>query len=115
MKTNNLLKIFSLLVLIAWLLIPSNTAHASSQAVLPAFTDFVTSIKNGNPDAIRGVYVSGLFAYPIVAQPPNIPGYISQTDGTVTLFGMAASLHVIGLLAHNNLSGASFFNLTVGQ
>jgi hypothetical protein len=115
MKTTKLLKVFCLVVLVTGLLIPFNSAHASTGAALPSFTDFVSSVKNGQADAIRGVYVTGLFAYRVVTQPANNPGYISKTDGTVTQFGMAASLNVIGLLAHNNLAGASFFSLTVGQ
>jgi hypothetical protein len=56
-----------------------------------------------------------VFALPIVQQPVGYPGYVSQNNGEITQFSMAAEVGNIGLLAHNNLSGADFVNLAPGQ
>jgi hypothetical protein len=115
MKTPYAFKVFVLITLLFSLLIPITPAHAAEGKSLPAFADFVARVKNGQADVVRGVYVAGVMANQVVPQPANNPGYISTMSGTVTQFSMAEHYKVIGLLAHNNLAGASFSNLVIGQ
>jgi hypothetical protein len=87
----------------------------SSSVSLPALRDFVMSIKSGEPRALVGVYVPGLFALPIVQQPGDAPGYVSTQPGVATQFSMAKDYGTDALLAHNYLSGNLFFELEAGQ
>jgi hypothetical protein len=64
---------------------------------------------------LRGVYVPDILALPVVQQPDNDPYYVSNHDGEVTQFATVSQYGNIGLLAHNNLSGKSFSNLSLGQ
>ena len=83
--------------------------------VLPDYRDFVQSVQNGQKGVLRGVYVPGVFAIPVVQQPVGNPGFVSQNSDEITQFNMAAEVGNVGLLAHNFLSGASFTNLSAGQ
>jgi hypothetical protein len=86
-----------------------------SKSALPNFWVFYNPIRNGNAGLVRGVYVPNVLALPIVQQPADNPYYVSNHDGEVTQFSTAAQYGNIGLLAHNNLSGKSFSQLSVGQ
>jgi len=96
-----------------------NTAPAlaagNGENNLPTFTDFSKTVQNGKANILRGVYVSNVLALPVVQQPSNNAGYVSNTNGEATQFAMASQFGNIGLLAHNHLSGRSFSQLTVGQ
>jgi hypothetical protein len=78
---------------------------------LPALADFVTAVANGEAGVVRGVYVPVRFALPVRQQPAGEAAYVSSEDGVVTQFGLAAGFGVTGLLAHNYLAGARFFEL----
>lgn len=106
-----------LLVVLASLLLDPASAIAMGNAgsSLPAFTDFVQAVRNGESGVLRGVYVPGLLALPVVQQPAGNAGYVSYNDGEVTQFGMAAQYGTMGLLAHNYLSGRQFSQLVAGQ
>ena len=86
-----------------------------SKSTLQDFQNSYNPIQNGEGDSLRGVYVANVLALPIVQQPANEPYYVSGHDGEVTQFATASQYGNIGLLAHNNLSGRSFFELSVGQ
>jgi len=86
-----------------------------SKSALPNFWVFNTPTQNGDASLVRGVYVQNVLALPIVQQPMDDPYYVSNHDGEVTQFSTAAQYGNIGLLAHNNLSGKSFSQLSVGQ
>jgi len=79
------------------------------------FTEFSRSVQNGQADVLTGVYVSDVMALPVVQQPYDNAGYVSNNDGETTQFRMASQFGNIGLLAHNHLSGKSFSQLAVGQ
>jgi hypothetical protein len=81
----------------------------------PDYLSFVESVWNGQKGHLRGVYVPGVLAIPIVQQPDGNPGFVSPNLGEVTQFSMAAEAGNVGLLAHNYLSGESFTGLTPGQ
>jgi hypothetical protein len=91
------------------------TSSASLGSPLPALREFVVATKTGDPKSLVGVYVPGVLALPIVQQPANQPGFVSQTPGVVTQFRMAKDYGTEALLAHNTLSGELFFNLHAGQ
>jgi hypothetical protein len=86
-----------------------------SKSALPNFWVFNTPTQNGDAGLMRGVYVQNVLTLPIVQQPMNDPYYVSNHDGEVTQFSTASQYGNIGLLAHNNLSGKSFSQLSVGQ
>lgn len=88
-------------------------AHLGSAPV--PLNEFIESVKNGRADQVVGVYVSGVFAYPIVQQPAGAAAYVSSLPDTATQFAMASRHDTIGLLAHNYLAGASFVELELGQ
>lgn len=90
-------------------------ALGNGEATLPDFTAFSKSVQNNEAKVLRGVYVPDVLAFPIVQQPAGNAGYVSLKDGEVTQFGMPSQFGNVGLLAHNNLSGRFFSQLTVGQ
>jgi hypothetical protein len=92
---------------------PVSAAATGSSAVVPDLDEFADSLVNGNARTVRGVYAPELFALTVVQQPYSL--YVSKDPGTVTQFALAATRGVVGLLAHNWLSGAEFFNLEVGD
>ena len=82
---------------------------------LPDLASFVQTVIDGQAGALRGVYVPGVLAMPVVQQPSGNPVFVSTTDNEITEFAMAAEMGNVGLLAHNYLAGTSFFNLQLGQ
>ena len=91
------------------------TSRNNTESALPNYFSFVESVQNGQAGVLRGVYVPNTFALPIVQQPVGHPGFVSNNDGEITQFGMAAEVGNVGLLAHNYLSGDEFANLSPGQ
>lgn len=89
--------------------------RAEDKEAIPEFGEFTRSVLNHEAGVVRGVYVPNTLAFPIIQQPAGQAGYVSQTDGEVTQFGLASQFGNIGLLAHNNLSGRYFSQLAVGQ
>src|SRR5688500_18666253 len=79
-----------------------NTAGA-----FPSLNSFIESVSNGDANTLRGVYVQDVMAFPIIQQPVDAPGFVSQNNGQLTQFNMAAQAGNVGLLAHNYLSGNS--------
>ena len=94
---------------------PASTQALGNTGSLPPFADFSKSVLNGEPKTLRGVYIDEVLALPIVQQPSGSPAFVSNNDGEITQFGMAAQYGNIGLLAHNHLSGRLFAGLAVGQ
>jgi hypothetical protein len=82
---------------------------------LPTLSEFASHVRDGRELAVRGVYVPDVLALPVVQQPLGNITYVSESLGTVTQFQLAALYNVIGLLAHNYLSGDLFSKLEIGQ
>jgi len=82
---------------------------------IPELSEFIAGVKNGQPDQLVGIYAAGALAQPIVQQPVTDPAFVSRQPGEVTQFGLASNYGTIGLLAHNYLAGADFFELAAGQ
>ena len=76
---------------------------------------FAKDVSDGLAVVVRGVYVADTLALRVEQQPQSRPMYISSVPGTATQFRYATYTNVIGLLAHNTVSGALFFNLYPGQ
>lgn len=90
-------------------------ALEKDDAALPEFSEFVAAVRDGETGLLRGVYVPGVLAFPIVQQPADNANFVSPIDGIITQFNMPAQYGNVGLLAHNNLSGRFFFDLALGQ
>lgn len=84
-------------------------------ADIPTLGDFVATLRNGRAEELVGVYVPQILALNVARQPTNDPVYVNQSAGYVTQFRLASQFGTTGLLAHNYLSGALFFNLSAGQ
>ena len=111
-------RIFSALIgfiVLFCLTVPYGSAGAAEGVILPSFSDFVTSVADGQANVLRGVFVQGVLALAVVQQPEADPGSVSIKAGVATQFREAARNHVIGLLAYNYLAGAAFSSLKVGQ
>ncbi len=101
-----------LLVLACALALPTQAfAMEAPSTVVPSLPSFIESIKDGDANTLRGIYVEGLIAFPIVQQPYGNPGFVSSTDSVVTQFSVASEVGNLGLLAHNHLAGATFSQL----
>lgn len=120
-KNQNTLKYFfytiALFVITLSLFFSPVPAHAesSTEISLTDFPSFVESIKDGNANILKGVYVPNVLSLPVVQQPVGNPGYVSPIAGVITQFSMATEVGNVGLLAHNHLAGEYFFNLNVGD
>ncbi len=90
-------------------------AQAKNSAGYPDLNSFIESVRDGNSNVLRGVYVQDLMAFQIIQQPAGFPGFVSQNQDQLTQFGMAAEVGNVGLLAHNYLAGRSFSELTKGD
>ncbi len=93
----------------------SALAQEYAEQSFPHFSTFVETIQNGKAGVLEGVYVPNVFALPVTQQPVGNPGFVSQAADIVTQFGMAAEVGNVGLLAHNNLAGKEFTNLSLGD
>ena len=82
---------------------------------LPILEVFIGQVWNGHADDLRGIYIAGLLAAPIVQQPGGMEEFVSPWQNIVTQFGLASNYGSIGLLAHNYLAGQSFLHLQPGQ
>jgi hypothetical protein len=81
----------------------------------PGFDSFLEQVAHGDPETITGVYVAGLLSLRVLQQPAEDVAFVSNEDGTATQFQSPALYGVIGLLAHNFLSGKHFLSLLPGQ
>jgi hypothetical protein len=112
-KTVNLKIPFTWLVALVIFLICAAPAQAREN--MPTLSNFIESVRDGNANSLRGVYIQGVMAHRIVQQPSGQPGYVSQDKRVITQFNMAAKAGNVGLLAHNYLAGATFTQLAIGQ
>jgi len=117
MKLNHLSKLLVLLInftLVILAILPAEAAAPAGIKKLPTLEKFAASVNNQQMGVVAGVYVPGVLALPVKQQPANHPGYVSASNGIATQF-QATAKGIIGLLAHNDLAGAQFFDLSAGQ
>ncbi len=93
---------------------PPTTDSWTSRGQFPSLNKFVAGVENGQTNTVRGVYITGFFALPVVQQPSGNTGFVSAKPESVTQFQLAARYNVLGFLAHNYLSGKEFFRLIEG-
>jgi hypothetical protein len=93
----------------------TSNEHSTLLAMLPDLASFSASVVNSNPNVLVGVYVPGLFALPVVQQPDGNNDFVAPSDFTLTQYAAPAQYGSIAILAHNYLSGRSFFQLRPGQ
>jgi len=89
-----------------------NSSESSITVGMPTLQEFVTILSGAGKPA--GIYTP-FFAFPIVQQPDDNPGFVSSDPDIVTQFSMADKFGTTGILAHNTLAGAKFQQLQVGQ
>lgn len=104
-----------LLVLACALAFPAQAFAMESASPVPSLPSFIESIKDGDASLLRGIYVEGLIAFPIIQQPYGNPGFVSSTDSVVTQFSIATEVGNVGLLAHNHLAGVTFPQLKLND
>lgn len=110
------LNVILLFIVLAGIVFSPITVRAlEDHPALPDFQAFARSVQNNEAGVLRGVYIPDVLAFPIVQQPTGNAGYVSKTDGEITQFRMASQFGNVGLLAHNDLSGRFFSQLSVGQ
>ena len=80
---------------------------------LLSLEDFTEAVKDGDAQAVKGLYAEEIFMMRVIQQPSGKPGFVSPVDGVATQFGMAANNNVTGMLAHNFASGRFFFDLSM--
>ena len=83
--------------------------------ISPEFAHFIRLVENGQAGVVRGIYVEKILALHVVQQPDKEWTYVSGVAGNATEFQNASKNGIIGLLAHNFLSGSLFFNLKPGE
>jgi hypothetical protein len=115
MKNILLKKSLLILTLLTCLVLPAQSVSAVGAGTLPEFSVFVASVTNGQAKIVRGVYAPGTLALPVMQQLSDDPESVLRIGGVATQFGLAARNHVIGLLAHDDLAGAFFASLKMGQ
>jgi hypothetical protein len=115
MKNIHIKKTLLVLALFILLGIPLRFASAAEDGPLVSFPGFIASVTDGRAKVVRGVYVPETLALRVMQQPADDPGSVLKMDGVVTQFRPAARNHVVGLLAHNDLAGAAFSGLMIGQ
>jgi len=93
----------------------ANSGTSASQEAAPTYETFAASVADGQAGVVRGVYAAGAFALRVEQQPAGDANYISSNSEMATQFQTASLFGVTGLLAHNYLAGAKFFDLTEGQ
>lgn len=103
----------SLFLYIGFPFTPTKQGNLSFRQPVLADTPQVISV--GNTGVLSAVIIEASRAFPIVQQPGGKPNYVSKNPGELTQFASASQYGNIGLLAHNYLSGQSFFRLAVGQ
>ena len=77
--------------------------------------NFISEVENGNSWQVVGIFVESKLEISVVFQPDTDPGFVSRLENTATLFGMAEDYGTLGMLAHNYLAGANFFELETGD
>jgi hypothetical protein len=76
---------------------------------------FIDSVIDGQERFIRGAYVPGVLALPVIQQPEDNSLFVASQDGFLTQYRDAANYGVTGLIAHNYLSGSYFARLENGM
>jgi hypothetical protein len=111
--------VFSIIIVLFQAFPSAGNVHALSGPVeeteIPSLREFAEQVSNGQANELRGLYVPGLLAAPIVQQPAGKDDFVSPWQNVVTQFNLATKFGSAGLLAHNYLAGETFALLEEGQ
>lgn len=111
--------VFTLILMSVLISVPGGRVQAMTDDFngesLPGMDTFVSQVRNGQAGELRGIYIAGILAAPIVQQPRGLEEFVSPWQNIVTQFGLASNHGSIGLLAHDYLAGKSFSMLQPGQ
>ena len=93
------------------------TAHVfnTTTTEIEPLESFVQSVQNGQANMVVGIYIPDVMAYPVGQQPQSNAGYVTREPNQVTQFDLASRYGTVGILAHNDLAGATFSNLGMDQ
>jgi hypothetical protein len=94
---------------------PSQQAVTYYENSPPELLALATEVYNGDSNTVRGVYIENVIALPVIQQPAGEVGFVSDNSGEITEFQSARKNNVIGLLAHNYLSGSLFYQISPGD
>ena len=117
LKSNLSILTISFIFILVTTSLPSGPVQALDRDMirLPVLEAFISQVKNGEPEELRGVYVPGVLAARVVQQPASRNNFVAFGQNVVTQFAQASRLGSTGLLAHNYLAGESFSLLEYGQ
>lgn len=99
--------------------VPS-TGYLPAPAIAGASTyeslqEFIAVVKNGQSNQVVGIYIPGVLALPVGQQPINNAGFVTRNPGETTQFAMASKYGTVGILAHNDLAGKTFYDIQLDQ
>lgn len=93
---------------------PTYTPQSTESSFSTAMEDFIFQVINGDMGRVVGAFSEPYFAFTVVQQPQDNILFVSEIDNVLTEYSYASAFEAVGLLAHNYLAGADFFNLPVG-
>lgn len=91
------------------------TGSAFAPPPVPSLDQFVQVVRDGQANALKGVYAKDIFALQVLPADPNDPLNVTIRPGAVTNSCGVRHCPSIGLLAHNLLAGAMFLRLSPEQ
>ena len=112
---NQVIAFAVLTIMVSMFAFPAQAYALDDPASTPNLPTFIDTVKDGDPNALRGIYVEGVLAFAVQQQPMGNPGFVSEAADVVTQFSIASEVGNIGLLAHNHLAGVEFPHIQLGD
>ncbi len=88
---------------------------SSTTSALQSLQTFARSVENGRSSQLVGIYAPDVMAFSVVQQPSGNASFVSTRTSVLTQFAAASRYGSTGILAHNTLAGANFYNLKTGD
>lgn len=112
---NQVIAFTALTIMVSLFAFPAQAYALDDPASIPNLSTFIDTVKDGDPNTLRGIYVEGVLAFAVQQQPMGNPGFVSDAADVVTQFSIASEVGNIGLLAHNHLAGVEFPLIQLGD
>lgn len=112
---NQIIAFTALTIMVSLFAFPAQAYALDDPASIPNLSTFIDTVKDGDPNTLRGIYVEGVLAFAVQQQPMGNPGFVSDAANVVTQFSIASEVGNIGLLAHNHLAGVEFPLIQLGD
>jgi hypothetical protein len=93
----------------------SSSAPSGFSSTLQSLELFAQSVVNGRSQQLVGIYSPNVMSFSVVQQPAGNSAYVCTKANALTQFAAASNYGSTGLLAHNTLAGAYFYNLKIGD